>query len=175
MYTCTCVYTTTYMWSTIKLSIQKTFVFILVTKKLSPLLQGEILESTLNWRCACQSVLRSMYMHMKSIGRMRHHLDDSACKKVVSALVLSRLDYANSSLLGITDTLIKRLQVLQNNAARLVSGVKRWESVTPALTSLVACEATDLFQNPCYYTRNSAQRFLSTIPERPHPPVLPAS
>ena len=61
-------------------------------------------------------------------------LDDSDCKKVVSALVLSQLDYANFSLLRITDTLLKRHQVAKKTSAvRLVSGVKRRESITPAM------------------------------------------
>ena len=36
--------------------------------------------------------------------------------------VLSRLDYCNSLVFGITDNLLRRLQAVQNSAARLVTG-----------------------------------------------------
>ena len=47
-------------------------------------------------------IICSMYMHMRHISRIRHHLDNTTLVKVVMALVISRLDYANSALYGVT-------------------------------------------------------------------------
>ena len=52
------------------------------------------------------------------------------------AFVSSRLDYCNSLLFGVTDSLVQRLQAVQNAAARLVSGTRRSEHITPVLRQL---------------------------------------
>ena len=52
------------------------------------------------------------------------------------ALVLSRLDYANSLLAGCNTGDIKRLETLQNKAARIIFRVPRLESATPLLNTL---------------------------------------
>ena len=48
----------------------------------------------------------------------------------------SRLDYCNGLLCGITDELLCRLQKVQNNAARVVSGSKKYDHITPVLKDL---------------------------------------
>ena len=68
--------------------------------------------------------IRSMYMHMRHISRIRHHLDDTTLVKVVMVLVIS-------ALYGVTDYLLKKLQLAQNNAARLVRKSKKYDHITP--------------------------------------------
>ena len=55
------------------------------------------------------------------------------CAAAVRALVVSRLDYANSLLVGVPDKSLRKLQVVQNDAARLVSRTSRREHITPVL------------------------------------------
>ena len=52
------------------------------------------------------------------------------------AFISSRLDYCNSLLVGVTGQLLHRLQVIQNAAARLVTGATRYEHMMPVLCSL---------------------------------------
>jgi len=73
---------------------------------------------------------------MYCIGKIRYLLDDVSCKAAVSSLVLSRLDYANSLLVGSNGKLIKRLQLIQNNAAGLITKTKMSDHITPILSSL---------------------------------------
>ena len=54
----------------------------------------------------------------------------------VQAFVHCRLDYCNSRLTGAADVQFKRLQSVQNAAARLVSGAGRHDHITPILTTL---------------------------------------
>jgi hypothetical protein len=56
----------------------------------------------------------------------------------VSGLVLSRLelDYCNSLLYGTTKHQLGRLQRVQNTAARIISGKKRRDHITPVLREL---------------------------------------
>ena len=46
------------------------------------------------------------------------------------------MDYCNSLYFGIADGLMSRLQSVQNAAARLVTGVRRCEHITPVLRQL---------------------------------------
>ena len=48
----------------------------------------------------------------------------------------TRLDYCNSLLYGVADNQLQRLQSVQNAAARLVTGTRRTEHITPVLQSL---------------------------------------
>ena len=60
-----------------------------------------------------------------------------AAKTVVHAFISSCLDYCNSLLFGISDTLLRRLQAVQNAATRLVlTGTRRREHITPVLRQL---------------------------------------
>ena len=52
------------------------------------------------------------------------------------SLVLSRLDYGNSILTGITDANFQRLQRIQNRAVRLIFGLKRHDHISPYLANL---------------------------------------
>lgn len=48
----------------------------------------------------------------------------------------SRLDYCNSLYFGLNSTLLHRLQIVQNAAARLLTGTGRRVSITPVLADL---------------------------------------
>jgi len=54
----------------------------------------------------------------------------------VHAFIASRLDYCNALLYGVSDKLMRRLQSVQNAAARLVTRVRRCEHITPILRQL---------------------------------------
>ena len=56
--------------------------------------------------------------------------------RLVHAFISSKLDYCNALLYGLPDSDINRLQSIQNAAARLVSGTKKYEHIVPVLISL---------------------------------------
>jgi len=60
----------------------------------------------------------------------------SVFQSLVVALVLSRLDYCNSVLVGLPASLIQRLQSVENAAARLIYSIRCSEHITDALISL---------------------------------------
>jgi hypothetical protein len=82
------------------------------------------------------SSCRKAYFHLRRIARIRRFLSRSALCQFVHALVLSQLDYGNCLLVGLPATSLVRLQRVQNSAARLISGVRLRESITPTLRSL---------------------------------------
>ena len=70
------------------------------------------------------------------IWRVRRQLTFEAVKTAVTTLVLSRMDYCNSLLSGLSKKLIKRVQLVQNSAAKMIFGLQRYDHVTPALITL---------------------------------------
>ena len=59
-----------------------------------------------------------------------------AAKVIAQAFISCHLNYCKSLLHGISDSLIQRLQSVQNAAARLVTGMQRCDHITPVLHQL---------------------------------------
>ena len=74
--------------------------------------------------------------NLQKIKAIRSVLTDDVCKTLVSALVLSHLDYANVILSGLPEVDIKKMQWVQNMAANLVLNCSKMESSTRCLRSL---------------------------------------
>ena len=55
---------------------------------------------------------------------------------LAQAFISTRLDYCNSLLYGISDNLYRRLQAVQNAAARLITNTRRCEHITLVLQQL---------------------------------------
>ena len=80
----------------------------------------------------CQAVIYHLY-NIKHISRYLSH-DDR--KSIVQAVIMSRIDYCNSLLVGVPSTQLSKLQRLQNAAARLVSNIAKYDHITPTLVNL---------------------------------------
>ncbi|KAK7093897.1 hypothetical protein V1264_007580 [Littorina saxatilis] len=113
---------------------------------------------------------------MRRISQIRHLLSLDATKTLVSAFILSRLDYCNSLLVGLPDAKLDRLQRIMNNAARLVLRKRKRDHVTPLLMTLhwlpiKAC-ITYKIATLCYHSLHddSAPSYLSSL-LKPHVPT----
>ena len=82
--------------------------------------------------------IKSANYHLRNIGKIRKFLNTDTTKSAIVSLVTSRLDYCNGLLCGITDELLCRLQKVQNNAARVVSGSKKYDHITLGMSSIDA-------------------------------------
>ena len=80
--------------------------------------------------------IKTAMFYLKNISRIRRYLSSDSTKTIVHAYVISRLDYANSLLYNINSSLIHRLQVVQNAAARLILNASRYDHATPLINSL---------------------------------------
>ena len=78
----------------------------------------------------------SLYITARKISRVRHLVDQDVAKVLVQTLILSRLDYCNSLLLGSSKVCIDKLQKLQNMACRIVYRLHRFCQVTPLMKEL---------------------------------------
>ena len=59
-----------------------------------------------------------------------------AARTAAAAFISCRLDYCNSLLFGLPDTLLRKLQSVQNATARLSTGKRRRDHITPVLLDL---------------------------------------
>ena len=71
-----------------------------------------------------------------SVHHRKHRIFCTTLYTLVQAFISSRLDYCNALLYGVSDGLMRRLQSVQNAAARLVTGARRRDQITPILRQL---------------------------------------
>ena len=106
------------------------------TKLLKELLikLGGVLTSLVNLSITrkCRIAMGNL-QKLKKIGKC---LTLDAAKTIALGLVISHLDYAKDLYYGLPATEIKKLQRIQNMAAKIVAGADRHDSSTEALKSL---------------------------------------
>jgi hypothetical protein len=92
---------------------------------------GIIFDNNLTMKDHVSSLCRSVNFHLRNLNRIRRFIDKSTCAHAVRSLILSRLDYGNSLLGGVSVSDVQRLQKLQNRAARLIYQVSKRTSASP--------------------------------------------
>ena len=80
--------------------------------------------------------VQAAFFKLREIAYYRRFLTVNSLKTLVHAYVTSRLDYCNSVLLGLPDNLLCKLQSVLNAAARLVTGTRKFDHITPILKDL---------------------------------------
>ena len=81
---------------------------------------GAYLDNNLNLKLRINNKCKTAMWNIQRIKQIRNLLTEEACETVIVGLVISHLDYANSMLIGIPECELKRLQRVQNIAAKLV-------------------------------------------------------
>ncbi|XP_078242497.1 uncharacterized protein LOC140704941 [Pogona vitticeps] len=97
---------------------------------------GIHLDPTLTMETQVASVVRSAFFHLWRIVRLRPYLDTGALTTLVHALVISRLDHCNALYVGLPLRLIRKLQMVQNAAAKLLTGGRKYHHISPILARL---------------------------------------
>ncbi len=97
---------------------------------------GFLFDNLMKMEHHTNSVCKAAYYNLHKIFRIRRFLSSAAAKTLVHWTVTSRLDYCNGLLFGVSDTLLKKYQRIQNTAARLVTGASRDSHITPQLIEL---------------------------------------
>ena len=81
-------------------------------------------------------ICKKGHFQLRKIRQIRSYLDKAATEKLVHAFVTSNLDYCNSLLYGTSCDVIDKLQKLQNAAAKVICGARKYDHVTPLLKDL---------------------------------------
>ena len=97
---------------------------------------GAYLDSKLDFREHIKIKCKAAMLNIYKIRAARKNLTRSACNKLMVSLVLSHLDYANSLLGNLPKTSIRKMQLVQNIAARITLGKRKYDSATSCLQKL---------------------------------------
>ena len=97
---------------------------------------GTWLDTNLTMSAHINETCQAAIYHLYNIKRISRYLSYDDRKSIVQAVIMSRIDYCNSLLVGVPSTQLSKLQRLQNAAARLVSNVAKYDHITPTLVNL---------------------------------------
>ena len=97
---------------------------------------GVIMDSSLRMTNHVNSMCKAALHAIRMIGNIRQYLDQKTTTMLIHAFVTSRLDACNSLLFGLPDSVIAKIQRVQNIAARLILPVPRHVHITPVLYQL---------------------------------------
>ena len=105
------------------------------------------------------NIARTCYFELRRLVSIRGFLTSTATATLVSAFVLSRIDYCDSLLFGSTHDVTSHLQRMQNNAPRVILRLPKSSSITTHLESLhwlpVKIRSTYKIPCLCYHCHSS--------------------
>ena len=130
---------------------------------------GFILDSNLTMKQHLIKTCQTAYNKLKRISSIRRYRTEDAAKQLVTSCVLSRLDYCNSLLMGIPNSVIQPMQKVQNTATRLILRAPRHQNCTPFLQQLHWLPVSERIEYKtvfmCYNAiTGSAPSYLSKLP-----------
>ena len=97
---------------------------------------GVMFDTHMTMSKQVSAIVSSANYQLRNLWRLHRYLDQETRHQVVRALILSRLDYGNALLYGITSKELKRLQSIQNKSAKFIFSASRRDSPAPLLHSL---------------------------------------
>ena len=98
---------------------------------------GAMFDSSLSVTAQVSNMVKTANFHLGDNGRVGRHLTEQTTEELIKSLVISRLDYCNDLLRGVTPELLYGLQVVQNKAARLIiTRTSCREHTTPVICNL---------------------------------------
>uniref|UniRef100_A0A3B4GYQ8 Reverse transcriptase domain-containing protein n=1 Tax=Pundamilia nyererei TaxID=303518 RepID=A0A3B4GYQ8_9CICH len=97
---------------------------------------GVFMDSSLKLDKQVSTVVKTSFHQLCLISKAKPYIPHKDMEKLIHAFITSRLDYCNSLYLGLQSSLLQRLQLVQNAAAHLLTGTRKFDSITPVLKNL---------------------------------------
>ena len=109
---------------------------------------GVLLDQELSMKQHVNKVASSCFFQLRRLKQVRRLLGSEVTTGLITAFITSRLDYCNACLAGLPKSTIAPLQRVQNAAARLVTGTRMHDHVTPrtSTASLASYKIPDHLQ-----------------------------
>ena len=82
---------------------------------------GIIFDSAMNLESNIAHVCKFAYKNLRNIRKIRNVLTNHSAAQLIHALISPRIDYCNSILHGMSDSVISDLQPIQKTAARILA------------------------------------------------------
>ena len=77
----------------------------------------------------CNKLGLSLYVTIKNMSRIRPNLDTDMTQTLIQGLVLSRLDYCNSTLAGTSGKNMEKLQRIQNMSCHIMQCLQKYNHI----------------------------------------------
>ncbi|KAF7235683.1 putative RNA-directed DNA polymerase from transposon BS [Varanus komodoensis] len=97
---------------------------------------GVLLNPELSLEAQVTTVARSAFLQLRLINQLLPYLEYDCLATVTHVLVTSRLDFCNALYVGLPLKTVRILQLVQNRAARLLTGMGHYVHMTPVLHQL---------------------------------------
>ena len=97
---------------------------------------GFFMDHTLKNQVHINNLTCSTFNQMLNIRRICSKLDRDTTKTIIQALVMSKLNYCNSLLLGSADYQLNKVQRIQKMACRIVCNLCKFDHVTSSMHDL---------------------------------------
>ena len=94
---------------------------------------GMILDSCLSYDEHIASVVSSCIAGLGRISRVKHIFDRKTLILIINSLIFSKMYYCSAVWSNTSQRNIVKLQAVQNFAARIVTGTRKYDHVTPVL------------------------------------------
>ena len=118
--------------------------------------------------------IQMRFTSLRQIRSIKGCLTMDSLKTLASALVLSRIDYGNMALVSLPKVATQSCQSIINTTARLITGVRKYDHITPVLKELhwlkiderieykIALQMSN--EGPAYLTRDLVP--VASLPEK---------
>ena len=97
---------------------------------------GVFLDAGMTFSEQINKTVSSSFSSIRTISRIKSFLTTKEKCTLLTSLVLSKIDYCNSLYYGVNSSLLNKLQVVQNSAARLVFNKRKYDHSSSLLYEL---------------------------------------
>ncbi len=98
---------------------------------------GVKIVSDLKLNSQIRQWLSQVFFQLRQLAKIKPYFSSQHFETVIHAFVTTRLDYCNALYVGVSGSSIAHLQMVQNAAAHLLTGTRKYEHI--GVTSLAAC------------------------------------
>uniref|UniRef100_A0A8C1S4M0 Reverse transcriptase domain-containing protein n=1 Tax=Cyprinus carpio TaxID=7962 RepID=A0A8C1S4M0_CYPCA len=97
---------------------------------------GVTFDCGMNFDTQISNVVKISFFQLRLLSKVKPFLTRHDLEKALHAFISSRLDYCNALYVGLSQTSLSRLQLVQNAAARFLTSTPRRAHITPVLATL---------------------------------------
>ena len=94
------------------------------------------MEAQLKSQTHITKVCGTTYSTLKNIARVWNLLKPEAAKIIIQGLVISKPDYCNELLLGVSAHQMNKLQIVQNMCCRIIKNLRKYDHTSDAMKYL---------------------------------------
>ena len=111
-----------------------------ISKNLIPITEvkdlGMFLDSLLSYNKHIQALSSPCISKLGQINRVKHLFDKKTLAMIIDTLVMSKINYCSSVWSNTSESNIDKIQLIQNYAARIISGVQKFDHISPTISAL---------------------------------------